>query len=93
MPKQEKQKPDVTLSDGTDVFFDKHKIKPREWRSLFSNEQSDEEGWRIMANFAGLEEGYVGDLSMYDWQLLIAAAVNKVREPVPNLPSASISPS
>lgn len=89
----EKQKPDVTLSDGTEVYFDKHKIKPREWRALFSSEQSDEEGWRIMGNFAGLDESYVGDLSMYDWQMLIAAAVEKVREPVPNSRSASILPS
>jgi hypothetical protein len=90
--KQETVKADVVLSDGTEVYFDKHNIKPKEWRELFSTEQSEEDGQRIMARFACLEFEYVADLSMYDWQLLIAAAITKVREPVsPNLRSVSIS--
>lgn len=92
--KTNQPKPDVVLSDGTAVFFDKHNIKPREWKELFSPEQSEEDGQRIMANFAGLEFEYVAELSMHDWQLLIAGAIAKVREPVaPNLISGSISPS
>lgn len=80
--KQEPRKPDCTLSDGTQVFFDKHNIKPREWRAMFSDEQSEEDGQRVMARFACLEFEQVAELSMHDWQLLVAAAVAKVREPV-----------
>lgn len=92
--KTNQPKPDVVLSDGTGVFFDKHNIKPREWKEMFSPEQSDEDGQRIMARFACLEFEYVTELSLYDWQLLVVSAVAKVREPVaPNSQSVSISPS
>lgn len=90
MTKKEESKPDCVLSDGTKVFFDKHNIKPREWRELFSPEQSEEDGQRTIARFAGLEFEHVADLSMYDWQLLIGSASEKVREPVtPNSRSVS----
>jgi hypothetical protein len=91
----ENGKPDVVLSDGTKVFFDKHRIKPREWRECFSNDQSPEDGERVIARFAGLDyDGYACELSLHDWQLLFAGARAKVLEPVvPNLPSVSISPS
>ena len=93
MDKDKNVKPDCVLSDGTDVHFDKHNIKPREWRAMFSDEQSEEDGQRIMAKFAGLDFEYVTDLSMYDWQLLVAAAIVKVREPVLAKNSESVSTS
>jgi len=92
-PKEE-PKADVVLSDGTEVMFDKHNIKQREWRELFNPEQNEEDGQRTIAKFACLEFEYVAELSLYDWQLLIRAAREKVLEPIlPNSPSASTSPS
>ena len=91
---KQQPKPDITLSDGTPVFFDKHNIKQKEWLALFDRNQPEEEGWDIMSRFAGLPTEYVSDLSVFDWQLLISGAVKKVQEPVsPNLPSESISAS
>src|SRR5690242_20092718 len=91
----ESPKADCTLSDGTKVYFDKHKIKPKEWRELWDPGQSLEEGQAIMARFAGLEFEHMGELSMYDWQLLMSAAVRVVNIPVlPNeISSASKSTS
>jgi hypothetical protein len=84
-------KADVVLTDGTRVCFDKRKIKAKEWRELFSKDQSDDDGWRVIGKFAGLTFEYVSDLSIYDWQILFDAAIKKVREPVdPNLLSESI---
>jgi hypothetical protein len=87
-------KPDVVLSDGKAIHFDKRKIKTKEWRDLFSKDQTDEDGWRVIGKFAGLTYEYVSELSIYDWQLLFGAAIAKVREPVdPNLARESISQS
>ncbi len=92
--KQETRKPDCVLSDGTEVFFDKHNIKMREWRSLFDPEQPEEEGEEIMARFACIPLEMMREITVYDRQLLNAAALLKMREPVEvkNLASASISP-
>ena len=95
MAKSKEPTADVVLSDGTEVIFDKHNIKPKEWRELFNPEQAEEDGQRTIAKFACLEFEYVAELSMYDWQLLLRTAGEKVREPVtnPNSQSASISQS
>lgn len=87
--KPEEIRPDCILSDGTEIFFDKHKIKPREWRSLFDVDQKEEEGQRIMANFSCVDFEYIRELSMYDWQVLIATAIKVVNRPVPNSLSVS----
>lgn len=95
MNQEEKKapKPDVVLSDGTAVFMDKHNIKPREWKSLFDPEQSEDEAAQIIARFTGLDFDYVLDLSVYDSQLLYAAMAIKIREQVvPNSASVSTSP-
>lgn len=90
----ETNKPDVTLSDGVEVRFDKHNIKPREWRALFDPAQPDEDGQRTIAAFAGLPFEYVSELSLYDWQLLLRVAADVVRAPVlPNSLAGSTSPS
>lgn len=80
--KQQAPKPDVTLSDGTPVYLDKHKIRPREWKSLFDPEQSEEEAAAIISRFSGLPEETILDLSVYDSQMLYAAMAIKIREPV-----------
>ena len=90
---EKKQQPDVTLSDGVEVYFDKHNIKPREWKRLFDQDQPEEEAHDIIHRFACLPLEYVQDMNLYDWQLIIRAAIIKVREPVaPNSPSGSTSP-
>jgi hypothetical protein len=75
-------KPDVVLSDGVEIFFDKKRIKVREWVALHDPEQSLEEGDAILARFAGVEPEYVSELSMYDRQLLYVAAREVVQKPV-----------
>lgn len=82
MEETKKPQPDVTLSDGTEVFFDKHRIKPKEWRLMISKDSDPEESNRLLAQFAGLEFEHVDDLSLYDIQLLFRAAYDKVLEPV-----------
>lgn len=82
MNEKEEKKPDCILSDGTKVYFDKHNIKPREWKSLFDPLQPEEEGERIIAKFACLPVEKVHDLSVFDSQMLYAAAGAVIREPV-----------
>ena len=93
--KQQAPKPDCVLSDGTEVFFDKRNIRPREWKSLFDPEQAEEDAAAIVARFSGLPFERVMDLSVYDSQLIYAAMRVKILEPVDlkNSPSVSISPS
>lgn len=86
----EEKKENCVLSDGTKVYFDKHNIKPREWKSLFNPEQPEEEAERIMSAFSGLPVEKIHDLSVFDSQLLYAAAAVIIREPVdPNSVRAS----
>lgn len=80
--KQPEPKPDVVMSDGTQVFMDKHNIRPREWKSLFDPEQTEEEAAQIIARFTGLSFERVMDLSVYDSQKLYAAMAVKIREPI-----------
>lgn len=92
--KEETTKPDCVLSDGTEVYFDKRNIKPREWKSLFDTEQPEEEAEHIMARFAGISFEVMHEASVYDSQTIYAAAIVKMREPVnPNSPSVSTSQS
>jgi hypothetical protein len=93
MNKNDKPTPDCILSDNTEVTFDKHRIKWREWIEMFSTEQIDEERLRSLAKFAGLDFDYVYELSMYDVQLLTDTAIKVKNNPVPNLLSESISTS
>lgn len=85
-----KQKPDCTLSDGTPVFFDKRRIKAREWKALFDPQQADEEANQIIARFTGLPFEYVNDLSVYDMQVIWLGMRRKIAEPLdPNLAGVS----
>lgn len=88
----EEKVPDVVLSDGIEITFDKTKIKRREWAELFSLEQTPEAADEIIARFTGTTAEDIANLSLYDWQLLMRTAGEVVRKPVdPNLPSGSIS--
>ena len=88
----EEKTPDVVLSDGVSITFDKTKIKRREWAELFSLDQSPEAADEIIARFSGTTAEYIANLSLYDWQLLMRTAGEVVRKPVdPNLHSGSIS--
>ena len=75
-------KPDVVLSDGKAITFDKRKIKRREWSDLFSADQSPEAADEIIARFSGTSAEYISGLSLYDWQLLMRVAGEVVRKPV-----------
>ena len=88
------RKPDCTLSDGTPVYFDKRKIKPREWYALHDPATPDEDGETIMSRFAGLDLEYYRELNVYDYQLIWGTAKQKIAEPIfPNSVSASTGPS
>lgn len=75
-------KPDVVLSDGKAITFDKRKINRREWASLFSLEQSPDEADEIIGRFSGTSKEYISGLSLHDWQLLMRVAGEVVRKPV-----------
>jgi hypothetical protein len=73
---------DVELSDGTQVLFDLKKISMKEWRSLFTAMQDDDEAAAILAKFSGVGLDAIQDFSIYDWKKFMAAAIKKVNAPL-----------
>ena len=78
MNKKEKEPavpvPDCILSNGTEVFFDKHQITPREWRDMQQLDRFSEEVQQTIAKFAKLDFEMVASLDMQDWDQLLTCA-------------------
>lgn len=77
---------DLTLADGREVHFDLDRMTYREYRSLFDNSQSEQEGDSIVARVAGLTYDDLVNLTYNEYRRVLRAFFRKAREPLADPP-------
>lgn len=86
------KKPDVILSDGNSIVFNKLLVKQKEIKQLLRNELNEEQENELMGRFSQTSAEYVDNLNRQDWEVFSTAMLKKLAERVdPNLPSESTS--
>lgn len=78
----EKKKPDVVLSDGTEINFDLLKLSLEDYRIMVNPQSSNEDEDAILEAVAGLEPGSLVKLPIPDWRRLVTKLYKKIGEPL-----------
>lgn len=74
--------PDFVLSSGKEITFDFTKITVRQWRGLFSTEQTLDEEDAIIASVAGLTVDELLSLPQLEYKRLCKAFLTRGRNPI-----------
>ena len=84
---------DLTLSDGRAIRIDLHRVTMREYRSIFSAEQVQDDEDRIIAKACGMDVDAYLNLSQPDGRRVILKFLEAAAAPLkdPNSQSASTS--
>jgi len=77
-----KREPDFVLPDGTEIVFDFYKITRREYASIFSREQTDEEEAAVMAKPAGIDPNVLMDLPLPVWRKFAEVFFKRASDPI-----------
>lgn len=81
--KQDQPQPDVVLSDGREIRFDFRKVTRADFRSLFDEEQTQEDEAKILAKASGLSETEINDeMSLFDFRQFARAFFERSRDPL-----------
>jgi hypothetical protein len=78
----EKKQPDLTLSDGREVYIDLHQITHNEWRGIWKASEDEETTQASIAKMTGLQASELGDLPEDEWKRLVRALWKKWSEPL-----------
>jgi len=71
---------DLTLADGREINIDLNAFTIKEWRELWTPEQSAEKEAVVLAKASGLTPDEVENLPYLDFRHLAKALLNKARD-------------
>jgi hypothetical protein len=77
------EKKPFILSDGTEVKFDFSKVTRKEFRAMFSVNQSDEEGDAIVTKITGVAREALDNLNQLDWARIVQEILRLGNRPDP----------
>jgi hypothetical protein len=82
MTDQDKQAPDVVLTDGREITFDLTKMTIGEYRRLFDKTQTPDDEDAIIAKIAGIEAEDIKALNFIEYHRFINAFFKRSANPL-----------
>jgi hypothetical protein len=77
-----KKQPDFVLNDKTELYFDLDQLSVKEWRTLLSPDQKDEDADKVLERVSGLSQGRINTMGYMEWRRLIQAFFRKAGRPL-----------
>lgn len=80
--KAPEKKPDITLSDGREIYMDLNAVTIKEWRAMFDKDQPEETGDEILGRVCHLTLDEIQALGALDFRRMSARMFEKFRTPL-----------
>lgn len=81
-PAKPTKKPDLTLSDGREIYMNLNAVSIKEWRTMKDLEQPEVEGDKILARVCGMTLEEVQSLGAGDWRSAAIRMHERFRNPM-----------